>query len=100
MCGNYADDPSMHDLPSPEDFWEVQRIEQHKEWVIKNDPNTWAWLLPRDVRGRKYSEAINGANAMRARAYEKLTWVQRAVGDTVYAPMDAVYNRILADAGL
>jgi len=44
----------------------------HNNWMLNNDPNTWAWLLPRDVRLEKYSEAVHGANQMRSLAYAKV----------------------------
>lgn len=51
-------------------YW--QRM-AHNMWMKDNDPNTWAWLLPRTVRLEHYSRAIREANRMRKSAFAKWT---------------------------
>ena len=45
---------------------------EHRNWMRDNDPNTWAWLLPRHTLLADYSMAVAGANFMRQRAYRKM----------------------------
>jgi len=76
MCSKH-DDPSMHDMPRQLDAEEAYAMafyarNDHEVWMRQNDPNTWAWLLPRNVRLEKYSEAVHGANQMRSLAYAKV----------------------------
>lgn len=49
-------------------------VAQQKLWMSNNDPNTWAWLMARDKRGEKFSEAVRGANEMRYLAFAKRTY--------------------------
>lgn len=43
---------------------------EHNTWMLNNDPNTWAWLLPRDTRIELASQARHGAAEMRKNAYK------------------------------
>lgn len=75
MCGKH-DDPSMIDMPrevTAEEEYAMKFYAEHEHavWMRENDPNTWAWLLPRDVRLEKFSEAVRGANEMRRNAYKR-----------------------------
>jgi len=35
-------------------------MDEHWNWMRKNDPNTWAWLLPREVAEDRHCEARAG----------------------------------------
>jgi hypothetical protein len=75
MCSKH-DDPSQIEVlvkeMDAEEAYAMRFYGSHQAWMEDNDPNTWAWLLPRKVRGEKYSEAVNGANKMRKSAFHKM----------------------------
>jgi hypothetical protein len=52
-------------------IYQAQQQIEHREWMRKNDPNTWAWLMPRDKRIALASLARTSANVIRHEEFEK-----------------------------